>query len=444
MQTGEYLLSQEKIGTAVRKLAVPAILSTMVSTIYNFTDTFFIGLLRDTAQLSALSLAMPVMWLASAICGIFAAGAPQVISLLMGAGDAHGARKCRSFSVWATLALSLLLTPAMLAVLPVVLRVMGAQGEILQFSAQYLDVIIATTAISAVSGALQGILRADGRTAQASKGSAIGIIVNIVLDPLFIFALKQGVRGAAIATALGSLASLVYCAICTRRDISLKNALPGMKNMRKMLALAMTSTATSVLNALIVGFSFTMANSFGGEVVASVSVASKLYTVVVSIVSVLAFSLQPFVGYNFAAKNRKRLRDGILTVLGVGTAVSLAGAVVFLTCGEIYMRLFSNDEAVISIGARMIRLFSIGTPVLTVNMVLAMYLTATGKALRSLVVGLARQFLIFIPVMLLLSIRLGVTGQMIAYPVTDILAAILSVILCRKEIADLMKKEERP
>lgn len=441
MKTGEYLLKEEKVGRAMLGLVLPGVLSTMASTIYNFTDTYFIGLLRDTQQLSALSLAMPLMWLAGALSGVIGAGAGQVISLLLGKGERQGLARCRSFAVFGTLALSLLLTPLMLVCLRPALSMMGAQGAVLEYAAEYLQVIVGATAISAVSGAMQGVLRADGRTALSSIGSGIGILLNIVLDPILILAMHMGVRGAAIATALGSLASLIFCTIAVRKQISLRCAVPGWKIARQTLSLSMASTCTSVLNALIVALSFSVATGFGDGVVAAISVASKLYSFVVSVVSAIAFGMQPFVGYNFAAQSWKRLKEGIGCLLCTGTLICLVATAAFLLLGNGYMRLFTQENDVIEAGSRMIRTFAIGAPIVAVNMTAMMFLGATGKAWRSLLAGLSRQILIYMPVMLILQHFFGLDGLIVSYPVTDLLSTALAVALCAGDIKRIFAQQ---
>lgn len=434
MKKGEYLLSAENVGKAFRKLAIPALLTTLISQIYNLTDAYFIGLLNDTSMLSAVSVAMPFMWLVSALCGMIGAGAPQLISLKDGAGDRIASGKCRSFTVFGTLIMSLVISPVAYALIVPTLRLMNTKGAVLEYAAEYLRVIIATSAISAAGGAMQGVLRAGGRTRHASIASMTGIIVNIALDPLFILGFDMGMSGAAWATALGSVASLTVSAVYVRDELSIRHILPCAADIGLIFKISLASTVSSVITALTVGVSFSAAASFGSNTMASISVCSRIYSTVISIVSALAFSIQPFIGYNYASGNHKRLMRGIFTSLGVGQAVCLIGTAVFACCGRLFMSCFTNDAALIEEGANMLRLMAIGLPVSALQMNAMSYLNGTGKAMRTLAVSLARQVAVFAPVMLLMQYFLGSFGLMLAYPVTDIIATVPAVALCVGEI----------
>ena len=434
MKQGEYLLSTEHVGKAFWKLAIPALLTTLISQIYNLTDTYFIGLLNDTFMLSAVSIAMPFMWLVSALCGMIGAGAPQVISLRDGAGARATSEKCRSFAVFGTLLISLVISPVAYTLIMPTLRLMNAEGAVLEYAAEYLHIIIATGAISAVSNAMQGVLRAGGRTRHASIASMTGIIVNIILDPIFILGLDIGMAGAAWATVLGSVASLIVSAVYVHDELSLRHILPGAADVGLIFKISLASTISSVITAFTVGASLTAAASFGGNTMASISVCSKIYSTAVSIVSALAFSIQPFIGYNYASGDHKRLMRGVFTSLGVGQAVCIVGAAAFAICGRLFMGCFTEDAALIEEGAKMLRLLAIGLPVSAIQMNAMSYLNGTGKAMRTLAVSLARQLVVFVPVMLLMQYFLGSTGLMLAYPVTDVIATVPAVALCVGEI----------
>lgn len=440
MQNGEYLLAREKVGKAVWKLMLPSVLTTMISMIYNFTDTFFIGLLRDTQQLSALSLSMPLMWFFGALHGLISGGANQVISLRLGAGDREGAKRVASFSVCGTAALCLLGTLLSLCLLRPSLRLIGARGEVMEYALRYLAISFAGQ-IFATGSAMLGILQAHGRAHAASVGSIIGIAVNIALDPLFILVFDLGVAGAAAATVIGSACSFVYAFIVTRGEYSLKMAIPDAKTAKKVVALSLSSCITSVVNSLIVGLSFSMATGYGDEVVAAVSVGSKLYSFLCSLVSAVCFSLQAFVGYNYSAGNVRRLKKGLLLAFGLGTGLCLAGSVLFLMLPEQYMRLFTDDPAVLEAGAKMIRFFAIGAPLVALNMTCVMLLSATAQAVRSLIAGLGRQIVIFIPLLLALRALLGLDGIILSYPLTDILATLLALALAKNIVWQILRQK---
>lgn len=429
---GEALLARVPVVRAFLHLTLPALLTTLVSTLYSLTDAYFIGLLRDSAQLAAISIAMPVLWIVSALSGIFSAGAPQLISMNAGKSDRDGVRRCASLCVWGTLALSLILTPFALALIQPSLRAMGADGEILRHSAEYLRIVLAATAISSVSGALQGVLRALGRTSRASLGSIAGVLVNLMLDPLLILKFDMGMRGAAIATALGSVASLMLTCALSFGEFSL-TARPRWQDMRPALLISLASTVPSIITSLTVACSFRSASAFGDGMMSAISVCSKLYSVFVSVVSALAFGMQPFFGYNRASENGNRLRSGLRLSLFAGSAVCLLGTGLFLFQSESLLRMFTDDATILSNGVEMLRCFAVGLPFAALLMNAMSYLSSTGRAAASLTVALGRQLIVFLPALVLLQSFFGAAGLMIAYPLTDVLTSIPAILLSLRD-----------
>ena len=444
MKNGEYLLSREKVSRAYRKLAVPALITTLISQIYNLTDTYFIGLLDNTAMLSAVSVAMPFMWLVSAVCGMIGAGAPQLISLKDGAGDSAASAKCTSFAVYGTLALSIIITPIAMLLIDPALGIMSNDGAVTAHAGEYLRIITDASPVTALGGALRGVLGAKGYAQRSSIAGVAGIIANIILDPIFILVFDMGMAGAAWATALGSAVTLVISIIYIRGCAPAKPALPSGADIGLMFKISLASTVSSVITAITVGLSFSMAADFGGELVASISVCSKIYSTVVSVVSALAFSIQPFIGYNYASGDHRRLMRGMLTSLGIGQAVCIAGTAAFALCGGAFMRCFTGDAALIAAGAKMLRLMSIGLPVAALQMNCMSYLSGTGKAIPTLILSLARQILLFVPIMLVMRSLWGETGMMMAYAVTDILAAIPAALMCAPEIRRMLTAARHP
>lgn len=431
MIKGEKMLANAPVGKVIWKLALPAILTTLISTIYNLTDTYFIGLTRDTAQLSAVSAAMPYMWLFSALWGIFAAGAPQLISLSLGKGETGEAQSIGRYAILAAGCAGFLLTPVGLLLMGPGLRLVGVEGEVLRHGENYLRWILLSGVFSALSGSFQGVLRAHGRALAASLSGAVGILVNIALDPVMIFALDMGIGGAGLATALGSAAAFVVGAACLRP--SLKGGLPDGKTRRRVLLNALPATVNSVILCCTMGFSLALASGDGGNTMAAVSVASKLYSVVVSIVSALAYSLQSFIGYHFGAGKYVRLRRGMVASLCAGTVFCLAGAAVFLAAGGPLMGLFTRDAALIAQGRQMLRCLCVGLPVAALQMSALSYLSATGKAVSALIVSLCRQVVIFLPMVGILNHFFGFVGLALAYPVTDVLSTVPALILCARD-----------
>ncbi|MBR6568975.1 MAG: MATE family efflux transporter [Clostridia bacterium] len=434
MTSGEYLLSTENLKTAFVKLAIPALLTTLISQIYNLTDTYFIGMLQNTAMLSAVSLAMPIMWLLNALTGIIAAGAPQLISIKDGAGEKEASIRCRSFAVLGTLILCIIIIPIAMVTINPVLSLLTKDTAVISYATEYLHITIAASILSSVSSAIQGVLRARGRTKHAGIASMAGIVTNICLDPLLIFVFNMGMRGAGLATALGAAISLVMCFFYIRGEISVKKFFPSVSDIALICKLSLASTVSSVITALSVSASFAMASSLSSNTMASIAVASKVYSTVISVISAIAFSIQPFIGYNYSSGNHIRLVKVLSISSIIGEIMGVISTLVFLFGGGMLMRLFTNDSLLVAFGTKMLRLLAIGLPVVAIQMNCMCYMSATGKAMHTLGISLTKQILsVFL--MMLLQHFWNETGLMLSYPITEIVVAIPSVLLCFGEIA---------
>ena len=261
--------------------------------------------------------------------------------------------------------------------------------------------------------------------------------LTLLLAGLAWVAPYMGMKGAAIATALGSVASLITGMLYLRGETGIKDMLPKSSDIAFIFKISLASTSSSLITAFTVGMSFGIAGSYGTNAMASISVCAKVYSVAVSIASALAFSIQPFIGYNYGNGNYKRLLRGLTTSLCTGTIMCIAGAAFFSLGGELLMRIFTDDNALIKYGARVLRLMAVGLPVSALLMNCMSYLSGTGKAMRTLVVGLSKQLLVFVPVILIMRHFFGETGMMLAYPVSDIISTIPAVALCAGEIKKL-------
>lgn len=432
MKKGEALLNSENTRKAVLGLALPAVLSSMIATIYNLTDTWFIGRLNSTVQLSAVSLAAPWMWIISGLSMIISAGAPKLISMALGRGDRAKAASLGHTDVLGTIAVSVPLALLGYLLIGPVLRLMGAEGEIVSLAADYLRPILLCVPLTAPAGAFQGILRAGGFAARATVGYITGIIVNVILDPILILSCGMGVRGAAIATAIGGCAATLVCAVLALPEIRGKGSglrgtfLPSLKQ-------GIPSTIAGLIEALTVGLALSFATGYGEAKLASISVAARIYALFISLIAAFAYSLQPLIGYHYAGRRWERLGAGLRFSLLVGTLVGTLGAVSFILVPGTWMGLFSEDPDVLAFGNTVLRCLAIGMPVTAIQMCADAYLSSTGKVAKALIAGVGRQVGIFLPCLWILRALFDEAGMILSYPATDLLATILSVLLAGRE-----------
>jgi putative MATE family efflux protein len=440
------LMENAPVLTSLIRFAVPTVLGNIVQVIYNITDTYFIGLLDDYRQIAAVSLAMPIMMATNALAHIFAAGAPSYISRLLGKKEYNEVKKTSAFAFYTTVILGVVVVAAMILFLKPIVRLIGANDETFDFTYDYTFIVLAFSIIGMSSGTLQGLLRSEGAAKLASMGLIIGAVVNMLLDPLFILVFSMGVKGAAIATVLGNTISFVFFIILLcRKNNNVSIAPRYYRPNRRMVTEVLSIGIPSSLSMVIMSFSMiiynTLASGYGTYVVAASSITIKAHMTAIMVIMGISMGMQPFVGFNYGARNFRRLFSGVRSSIALGTGICLLFTALFALGARWFIRQFSSDGEVISIGTRMMHLSIIGLPFMSLQMTFMTYLQATGQALKAMIVNLSRQCLILIPVIVLMNFFFKLDGFLLAQPVADLATTILAVSLVLPEMVKLYRQQ---
>ena len=428
------LMESAPVLTALARLAAPTVLGIIVQLVYNITDTYFIGLLDDYRQIAAVSLAMPVMLVTNSLSHIFSAGAPSYISRLLGGREYDEVKKTSAFAFYSTAMMSVLVVAVMLIFLNPIVRFIGANDDTFQFTRDYTFIILAFSVIGMSGGTLQGLLRSEGEAKLASIGMIIGAVGNMILDPLFILVFNMGVKGAAIATILGNVSSFVFfvmllCRKTNQVSIAPKHYRPNRRMVKEVLAIGVPSSLSMVIMSFSVVIFNNLAAGYGTFVIAASGIAVKAQMAAIMIIMGISMGMQPFIGFNYGAKNFKRLFAGIRASVTVGTGFCLVFAVLFGVGARWFIRQFSSDVQVIDTGTKMMRLAIIGLPFMSLQSTFMTYLQSTGQALKAMIVNLSRQCLILIPVITLMNFLFKLDGFLLAQPIADLGTTLLAVIL---------------
>ena len=277
------LMERSSVPKAVLTLSIPTLLSTIVSLLYNLTDTYFIGLLDDPIQLGAISLAFPVFMVIQAIGNVFGNGAPSYVSRCLGAGNQQEARRTGAVATYVSVAATLVMTALCFVFLEPVLQVLGTSADTLGPTRQYVQIVLSFSVFMTLQSVLPALLRSEGRVKEAVIGMVIGTGLNIVLDPVFILLLHQGVAGAAWATIIGNIFAVVYyLSIYLRGKTSLSVFPRDFKPSRRILAEVLKIGLPSSVSQIIMSFSNIMMNNlasgYGDYVISAYGVAGKLTT----------------------------------------------------------------------------------------------------------------------------------------------------------------------
>ena len=440
----KYLYEGMPVRRAVTTMAIPTVISQLISMLYNMADTFFIGQLADPNQVAAVSIAAPLALTLTALANLFGIGGASLFSRSMGNQNLVAAKQVTAFSFYCSIAVAILIS-LITWILPVpVLRLLGADSDTLHFAQEYIFWVITLGALpSLLSMVLAHFVRADGAAKLSGVVLSAGGILNLVLDPIFILesGLGLGVRGAAIATLISNIFTVLFFLgyfirqgrrstvsftpdnLTFRSDVSLGVIGAGLPGMLQTL---LASFSNAVLNNL--------AGAFGGIAIASLGVVKKLDQIPMSVTIGIAQGIVPLVGYNYSTKNQRRV-DGILRfamIMAIG--FSLICVTIYELFSEECIKLFINDTATVTTGAPLLRIMCISTPLMAVAFIMITILQATGKNRAGTLLSVMRKGVIDIPLMLILGALIPLKGLAFVQPITEAVAMITALTLYTKKL----------
>lgn len=431
------LMGELKISKAVMKMAVPSVISSLVTVVYNMADTFFVGQTGDPLQVAAVSLTNPIFILLMAFANMLGMGGSAVLSVALGAKDEKRAKNAAAFVTYASLFLGILAAAVMLFFMDPILALFGANAETYEFARGYTFHISYGAPFIIWSAAASFIVRAEGASKEAMVGSMIGTIANIVLDPIFISVLDQGTAGAAIATTIGNVLASVYYLwyflkksrvlsirwrdFTVRQGILTKTCSSGLPT---AIFSALMSVSTIVLNQLLV--------VYGNDPVAAIGIVFKANMFITFLQMGLANGVQPLLGYNYGSGNIKRFRGVESYTKKCCLAAGVAATVLCFVFREPIIRLFISDEEVIAYGVEMLVAYMLSGPVIGILFVNMNCMQSVGHAFPATVLSVLRQGILLIPLLYLLRALFGLEGVILGQSLTDYIAIILSVFMWRR------------
>lgn len=424
-------MEKESVGKAIFYLAIPSVLAMLVQIIYGLTDAFFIGKLQDPNLMAAIALAMPFALLVQAIGNIFAIGGASYISRCLGEKRYEEARHTSSVCFYFSTIFGFLLTAVFFTFPDEILKFLGNTEATHKAARDYLNVLIACSFIQVLQVTLAGLIRSEGATKHAMIGIIIGTTLNTVLDAIFILYLGWGVAGAAWATIVGNIAGVVYYLYYFFQPKSLLSIrYQDIKPNKNMIREVSFIGFPSALNALIMSASHIITNNlaigYGENVVAANGIMMRLISIIFFLIMGLAQGYQPFAGYNFGAKNFKRLSKAFWTVIATSTIMGTFVCIIFYFFGKELFALFLNNEDVIEKGNIMLRAFLWAIPFFGVHFIIGMTFQATGKALLAFILVGTRQCFLFLPLIYILDHLYGFQGFVFAQPVSDIITTFVA------------------
>lgn len=431
------LFENTPVVKAVLALVVPTVISQIITVIYNMADTFFVGQVGDPNQVAAASLSLPLFLATTGLANLFGIGGASLISRSLGRGDPDKARRTSAFCIWTSAAAALLYGLVIFALRGAILPAVGADEFTYGFCESYLFWTLTIGAIPTVlNAALAHLVRAEGFSGQASFGVALGGGLNIILDPVFIFGFHLEITGAAVATMLSNLIATLYFIVLiiikrekfhitlNPRHYSVSGGIP-----KEVLLVGLPSSIMNVmgifsnitLNKLLVNYS--------NAAVAGIGIAKKIDMLAFAIANGLSQGVIPLIGYNYAAKNTRRMRSAIKVTLILSLAVTTVGAVLLFTCANPLVRAFIDDAETVRYGGMFQRIICITGPFTAITTVIISIFQSVGQKGKPLLMSMLRKGGLDVPFMFLLDSLAGVKAIAWATPIADCGAMLVGILL---------------
>ena len=439
------LFESASVPKSYMKLALPVVLSMMVSLVYNMVDTYFIALTGKQELVAGVSLAAPIFTLMIAFGDIFGLGGSSVISRLFGEKREEEAKRASAFCLWAAIGFGIFVTIVLLVFRTPILKLLGTDAATFEYAGEYYT-WIAVGAASIILGLVpSNTLRTEGLATQAMAGSILGSIVNIILDPVFIFGLGQGAAGAAMATVIGNvIADVYYIYVMSKKakrlSVSLKEIkIPGTM-IRDILVIGIPASITNLMQSVMIMITNHYLIAYGTDKVAAMGIALKANMISAFILVGFAFGGQPLVGYNYGARNKKRLKEILRFAYLFEAGLALVFTILISVFAPAIIKIFMNQSDIITNGAMMLRFQQLGMVFMAVTLVSTCVCQSVGSAAGAFVLSISRQGVLYAILLIVLNAIFGYTGIIATQACADVLTAMIAIGIIRKVLGG-MKNE---
>ena len=433
------LLETLPVSKAYFRLSIPLVLSMVVTIVYGLVDMGFVSATEDANLIAGVSLIAPVYTLLLAFGDIFGYGAAALIAQALGRKDYLKTKQITSFSFWTALSSGVLVTVLLLLLRRPVITLLGADADTFPHAQAYYTWIVMAAPAVLVYPVFLNILRSVGKAKEAMFAVLLGTVVNIILDPVFIFALNMGAAGASLSTFIGMTIEAVACLWIGVRGSEILSISPNHVRLdggsvRQLLSVGFSASLTNAVQTLMLDVTNLYLVRYSVLAVSAMGIVQKVSLISYLLLLGFALGAQPLLGCAYGAEDRPKMRE----ILTYGTKVCLAVAAVLTLIIEIFapqiMSLFISNAEIVSMGSAMMRVQYVATVFLALVLVLFSLAISVGDARVSFILSVTRQGIIFLAAITILSALLGYTGVISAQPAADILTAVLALFLYRKRI----------
>ena len=440
-------IGTEKIGKLLVSFSVPAIIGMLVNAIYNIVDRIYVGLGVDPLGIAAITLVMPLLMLIQSSSMLIGVGANSLFAIKLGEGKRNEVE-----SIMGNAFMLLLVIPGTVVLLsaifmdPIMTNLLGVSKDVYPFAKTYLGICLIGGLPFAMGPGLNHFIRSDGHPRTSMLTQLIGAVINIILDPIFIFGFRMGIAGAAWATILSQYISFAWVLFYfnsrhTQLRLRAKEMPLKPRVVFRILSIGFTPCVMSIAMSLIQVFMNNSLLKYGGDIaVAAMGIAFSLLVICFMPLQGIGQGSQPIIGYNLGAKKYDRLMQCYKMALTAGTLFLTAGWIVVHLFPHVLIRIFTREEGeLLELGVYALKTVTIMFPIIGLQILTTTYFQAVGKPLQSTIIGMSRQLLFYLPMLFFLPKFFGLKGVFWSLPASDVLSVTFCAFFMAAEWRKLKK-----
>ena len=432
------VFEEKNISKAIMRVGLPAMLGQLTTLIYNIADTFFVSLTNEPATIAAVTLCAPILLIIMSIACVFGMGGSSVIARLLGEEKKSESGRTMNFCVYAMAIAGVLTLILGLAFLQPLAKISGADADNMAYTCDYLTWIFAGAPFIMLANGFVHLFRSVGLIKEGTVGLVLGNVINMILDYVFIAILGWGTAGAALATSLGFVCATIYYIICMIREERKGNQLVPLSPGRFSPDAAMIRNVVSIgipgaLITVLMSVSNIVLNNYigiyGSDAVASYGIAYKLDMVPILLSVGLSQGVAPLVGYCYGGNEKKRMSDIVKYAVLYGVLMGAVFTAVFVLFGKPLASIFLQDDALITQTGYFLKILCLSAPMLGVINMMTSYFQALGKAVKSLIITVLRNAVLFIPGVIILNYFWKLNGVIAAQPVVETVLTVICIFM---------------
>ncbi len=438
-QNDNKYLGQEKVSKLLFQFSIPCILSLLISSLYNIVDQIFVGN-SNVGYLgnAATTVVYPITIIAVAFAWCLGDGSAAYLSLCQGRNDTKNSHKSIGNSILVTFVISIIFMILGYLFMDKLLYGFGASDVTINLARDYFKIILLGMPFYMLSNSVNSVIRADGSPKFSMAATLLGAILNIILDPIFIFGFNLGIKGAAWATIIGQIASFILSIIYFFRTKTFKLNRDSFKmnfevfsNVIKLGVSTFITQMSIVVISLVCNImlaKYGALSKYGADIpIATIGICMKVFSIVINIVVGIVLGAQPILGYNYGAKKYERVKETFKLVIISSIIVGILSTIVFELCPEIIIKIFgTSDGLYMEFAINTFRIFLMLVTFTCLIKVISIFFQAVGEPLKSAVVSLCRDIVFFVPLVIILPKFMGVIGPLWAAPISDFIGILIS------------------